>query len=184
MTDRVVRKGPGRVPDDDAILFEDLAGTVLPALVARLRASHLAELEVRSDGWRVRLRRDPRIAMRSPQGADPAGTVASARLEQTLDAGAVRSPAVGYFSPARGLIVGSSVAAGDRLGGVDMLGIVLDVVAPIVGLVTAIEAEPGQAVEYGQVLVEIDPLDDNAAGDRDEVEAGVVDLTPGAELPT
>ncbi len=183
MTDRVAGKGPGREPDEDAILFEDLAGTVLPALVARLRASHLAELEVRSAGWRVRLRRDPRHGVRSPQGGDTTGTAASARVEQALDTGAVRSPAVGYFSPARGLVVGSSVAAGDRLGGVDMLGIDLDVVAPIVGLVTAIEAEPGQAVEYGQVLVEIDPLDDANPGSSDEIEASLVDLTPGAELP-
>ena len=75
-------------------------------------------------------------------------------------AGEARSPAVGYFSPARGLVVGQSVSTGDTLGSVDVLGIAQEVTAPVDGIVSALLAETGQAVEYGQVLVEIDPLGD------------------------
>jgi pyruvate/2-oxoglutarate dehydrogenase complex dihydrolipoamide acyltransferase (E2) component len=43
-----------------------------------------------------------------------------------------------------------------------MLGILQEVVAPIDGIVGASLVEPGQAVEYGQELVIIEPVDDSA----------------------
>jgi biotin carboxyl carrier protein len=48
--------GIARRPSDQATIA-GLAGDLLPALIARLDASELGELEVRADGWRVRLRR-------------------------------------------------------------------------------------------------------------------------------
>ena len=54
---------PERRPAVDG--FEGLTDEVLPALIARLRASRLGELEVRTDDWHVRLRRDPNAAKRS-----------------------------------------------------------------------------------------------------------------------
>jgi multidrug efflux pump subunit AcrA (membrane-fusion protein) len=65
---------------------------------------------------------------------------------------------VGYFSPAPGLAVGRSVQVGDQIGSVDVLGIALEVTAPLGGVVSAVLAEQGQAVEYGQPLAEIDPM--------------------------
>jgi oxaloacetate decarboxylase alpha subunit len=143
--------------------LDGLTGDILPALIARLRASRLAELEVRSAGWRVRLRRDlraPRRAGRGQASDGPAGSTPGAP-----ELGEAASPAVGYFTPAPGLAVGQAVAAGDTLGSVDVLGIDQDVSAPIGGIVSAVLAESGQAVEYGQVLIEIDPLADDAGGE-------------------
>ena len=64
-------------------MLDALTDEVLPALIARLRASRLAELEVRDSGWRVRLRRDlrdgpapvtqPCAAMRDGAGERRAG---------------------------------------------------------------------------------------------------------------
>jgi biotin carboxyl carrier protein len=142
--------------------LDALTDEILPALIARLRASRLGELEVRSDGWRVRLRRDPSpvrgVAPRDDaaavdDGDDPRGTA--------------RSPAVGYFSPVSGLAVGRSVQAGDALGQIDVLGIGQEVVAPIDGIVGQVLAEEGQAVEYGQALAVVDPLE----ADIDEADA-------------
>jgi biotin carboxyl carrier protein len=133
-----------------------LADDVLPALIARLRASRLGELEVRTAGWRVRLRRDVDAERLR------AGTGAGAELHGSgpdVDAGAARSPAVGYFSPAASLAVGQAVQAGDSLGSVDVLGIVQDVTAPIGGIIGRVLAESGQAVEYGQTLAHVDALD-------------------------
>jgi multidrug efflux pump subunit AcrA (membrane-fusion protein) len=65
---------------------------------------------------------------------------------------------VGYFSPAPRLAVGRSVQVGDQIGSVDVLGISLEVTAPLGGVVSAVLAEQGQAVEYGQPLAEIDPM--------------------------
>jgi biotin carboxyl carrier protein len=67
-----------------------------------------------------------------------------------------KSPAVGIFQPKSGVRPGTRVRAGDRLGVVDMLGVPQDVVAPGDGVVGAALIEPGDAVEYGQDLVEIE----------------------------
>lgn len=130
---------------------------VLPALIARLRSSQLGELEVRTADWRVRLRRDASAPRSRGAIASPAASSADGAVESV---GTVaRSPAVGYFSPARGLVVGLSVQAGDMLGDIDVLGISQEVVAPGSGIVSAVLAEEGQAVEYGQALIDIDPLE-------------------------
>ena len=49
------------------------------------------------------------------------------------------------------------VTKGDRIGYVEMLGVRHDVQAPRAGLVSHLVAESGEAVEYGQVVVEIEP---------------------------
>ncbi|MEO7229562.1 MAG: biotin/lipoyl-containing protein [Candidatus Limnocylindrales bacterium] len=67
------------------------------------------------------------------------------------------SPAVGVFQPGSKAVGGTRVRTGDRLGTVDMLGIPQDVLAPADGIVIAVLAESGTAVEYGQPLVQIEP---------------------------
>lgn len=155
MTDEAARGDHSDVAVDLAVDLDALTDEILPALVARLRASRLAELEVRDSGWRVRLRRDLRTARR-PSRSHAGDTDGPESDDQ--GASQTRSPAVGYFSPARGLVVGHAVTTGDTLGSIDVLGIAQEVTAPIGGIISAVLAEMGQAVEYGQVLVEIDPL--------------------------
>lgn len=148
--------GPGqRAPDG----LEALTAEILPALIARLRASRLGELEVRSGAWRVRLRRDPAASGR-PAVAGAAGGPSEAEAE--MAGSMARSTAVGYFIPAPTLIVGATVQTGDLLGTVDVLGITQEVTAPADGIVSGVLAEEGQAVEYGQALVEVDPLEFDA----------------------
>ena len=158
---------PANRPGTPSEGLESLAEEVLPALIARLRASRLGELEVRTEGWRVRLRRDP-TAARGRDRSSAASVPDGPGLD--VEAGAARSPAVGYFTPAADLVVGQAVGAGDSLGSVDVLGIVQDVTAPVDGIISAVLAERGQAVEYGQTLAQVDPLD----ADVDSVAAGAV----------
>lgn len=152
--------GPRPASDgaDGPMSLDALTEEVLPALIARLRSSRLGELEVGGTGWRVRLRRDPESTRRRPDTAlHDAGADAGAEpgpIEHSLAC----SPAVGYFQPAAGLAMGATVQAGDSLGSVDVLGIVQDVRAPSDGIISRVLAEPGQAVEYGQALVAVDPL--------------------------
>jgi acetyl-CoA carboxylase biotin carboxyl carrier protein len=147
--------GGGR-PDGagvDAILAD-----VVPALAARLRASRLAELEVRTADWRIRIRRDVE-GQPAPSRAAPAkpglhirgGSALSAATDD--DAGAARSPAVGYFLPSAMAEIGRTVRIGDLLGHVEMLGIRHEVPAPVDGVVIRALAAANQAVEYGQPLV-------------------------------
>ena len=153
--------GPGAAGTGARATNADLDGIVadvIPALAARLRASGLAELEVRTADWRIRVRRDIRS---QPPGsrAAPAKPGLHARSASTLsgatddDAGAARSPAVGYFLPSGMAEVGRSVRSGDVLGHVEMLGIRHDVTAPVDGVVIRALAAANQAVEYGQPLI-------------------------------
>jgi biotin carboxyl carrier protein len=157
-TDGQRPSGDGVRPATD---LDALTDEVLPALIARLRASRLGELEVSSAGWRVRLRRDT-STRRSAPGSSGA---AAGEVGVESHASVARSPAVGYFKPGANLAVGASVQAGDPLGSVDVLGIVQEVTAPSDGIISRVLAEGGQAVEYGQALADIDPLDDDFGPD-------------------
>ena len=156
MTDETAGRGPVRSGDEPGNGLETLTDEVLPALIARLRASHLGELEVRSGDWRIRLRRDPAAA---PRAAAQTRPTIGHREEMELDGSVARSTAVGYFTPSSDLVVGHSVQAGDVLGFIDVLGIAQEVIAPSEGIISSVLAEDGQAVEYAQALAEIDPLE-------------------------
>lgn len=169
MSDEPSATDASRHGPEEPLDLDDLTDEVLPALIARLRASRLGELEVGGDGWRVRLRRAPRGTRHEADGRPTAAGAVQAAA--ATDNGVARSPGVGYFQPGTDLFVGAIVQAGDVLGGLDVLGIVQEVSAPTDGIVSRVLAEAGQAVEYGQALAEIDPL--TAPGDdpdaRDEV---------------
>jgi biotin carboxyl carrier protein len=68
------------------------------------------------------------------------------------------SPGVGYFATRDGIASGSQVRAGDLLGHVDVLGVRQEVAAPGDGIVARLLAEAGEAVEYGQDLVRLEPV--------------------------
>ena len=145
-----------------------LTADTLPRLIERLTNSELGELEVRDEGWRIRLRR-PTVngaapvavgAMASGAHHERAATVTRAHHSARPEAsrGVVTSPAVGYFVPRDGVGVGFKVGRGDTLGHVDVLGVRQEVVAPIDGSLAAMEVEAGQAIEYGQPIARIEAL--------------------------
>jgi len=150
---------------EDRDTIARLADEVVPTLIARLTSSDLGELEVRENGWRVRLRRP--IADGAPLAVQPAARqphpvmasgATSVAMSTPRDAmrGVVASPAVGYFAPRSGVDVGSTVRSGDPLGYVDVLGVRQEVVSPIDGALRSFEVESGQAVEYGQALERVE----------------------------
>jgi acetyl-CoA carboxylase biotin carboxyl carrier protein len=165
VTDETAGRALARSDVEPADGLETMIDEVLPALIARLRASRLGELEVRSGDWRIRLRRDPAAPPRAvvPTRPSPAGGD-----ETESDVCVARSPAVGYFTPSSDLVVGHSVQAGDVLGVVDVLGIAQEVVAPGDGIIASVLADDGQAVEYAQALAEIDTLEPTA-GDAEGI---------------
>ena len=159
-----------------------LTESLVPALVQKLNAGGLGELEVHEGDWHVRLRRPAGTPRRPdrPRHAVPAAAPASAAPHlsapahlpaashapghATLDAAADGprreaglSPAVGIFRPVAA--AGTRVRAGDRIGIVDLLGIPQDVVAPIDGTVVEVYPQSGDGVEYGEeiALVEAGP---------------------------
>ncbi len=167
----------------DHAAIDRLTAELLPALIAKLGATGLGELEVREGPWRVRLRRpggpmpgrDRRASDRGERQMDRehrptsrSHAYAEARSAVRSDPTSVAtSPAVGIFQPLKDLTAGSRVRAGDRLGAVDMLGVAQEVVAPIDGVVGTSLVEAGDAVEYGQELITIEfgvPMSTNGSG--------------------
>jgi biotin carboxyl carrier protein len=68
------------------------------------------------------------------------------------------SPAVGFYRPRPAMAAGARVRAGDPLGAIDVLGVPQELVSPADGIVGASLVEPGDPVEYGQEVVEIELL--------------------------
>jgi biotin carboxyl carrier protein len=100
----------------------------------------------------------------APSGASQPARIALADVSDPEQAVAV-SPAVGMFKA--GVAVGTRVRAGDRIATVDLLGIALDVVAPIDGTVAEVYPQSGDGVEYGEeiALVEADAPEPKTAVD-------------------
>jgi acetyl-CoA carboxylase biotin carboxyl carrier protein len=156
------------VSEDDRRTIARLTTDTLPRLMERLTKSELGELEVRQDGWRIRLRLSNGNGIAAPAVTTSTSRQANVpRAAQTASRapvqarpepprGIVTSPAVGYFISKEGMVVGYKVGRGDPIGFVDMLGVRQEVVAPIDGVVASVDVEPGQAIEYGQPVARIE----------------------------
>ncbi|HET6381216.1 MAG TPA: biotin/lipoyl-containing protein [candidate division Zixibacteria bacterium] len=143
------------------------ADELLPRLTERLARHGLGELEVRLGDLRVRV-------AGSPSGPTPARAAAPGDERQrhterqeapaavqgpASHVVAVTAPAIGFFAYSEGLGPGLSVRKGDQLGYVEMLGVRHEVRAPRSGTVRNLVTESGEPVEYGQLLIELEPAE-------------------------
>jgi len=134
------------------------ARDLVPALTERLSRHGLGEVEVASGELRLRVARAPGPAATGPAtGVDMVAVPSSQAPPAPTSSFGVASPAVGFFVFADGLGPGLAVEKGDALGQVEMLGVRHDVRAPRRGTVRNLVAESGEAVEYGQVVLELEP---------------------------
>jgi acetyl-CoA carboxylase biotin carboxyl carrier protein len=141
------------------------ARELVPALTERLARHGLGEVEVTYGELRMRVARASAPAPSSPSArAAAAARGETAHAPSVVPAGSsgtaafgVASPAVGFFVYADGLGPGLAVDKGDALGQVEMLGVRHDVRAPRRGTVRNLVAESGEAVEYGQIVIELEP---------------------------
>ena len=133
------------------------ADRLIPELAARLALHGLGEIEVRDGDLRVRVtasKPEPRSA-EAVRTATPA-EASDQPLIATPGTEPIASPGVGYFLYAEGLGPGLVVGAGDVIGHVEVLGVRHDVRIPRDGTIRNLVAETGEAVEYGQTLVELE----------------------------
>jgi len=168
--------------DDELAQVQRAADELVPLLSERLAKHGLGELEVRLGSLRVRVASRGTATGTTPSDGGPrivpaeipqrqAGQPAASQT-QSRDGGApqpsaaataaaqgVTSPAVGFFVYADGLGPGLSVEKGDGLGHVEMLGVRHDVRAPRRGTVRNLVTETGEPVEYGQLLIEMEPVE-------------------------
>jgi len=147
---------------DDALeQISRAAAELVPALTERLAQHGLGEIEVWHGSLHLRVVAGPSAPTPAPvQQAGGAGQPETAQgavsSAPTVASIGVSSPAVGFFVYADGLGPGQSVTKGEALGHVEMLGVRHDVRAPRSGTVRHLVAETGEAVEYGQVVVELE----------------------------
>jgi acetyl-CoA carboxylase biotin carboxyl carrier protein len=141
------------------------AERLLPELTERLQRHGLGEIEVAHGDLRLRVAATPGPAASKPSepvaGAESAAGAETpvappAAIEGSTTTVGVASPAVGFFVYADGLGPGLEVSKGSELGHVEMLGVRHDVRAPRAGTVGHLVAESGEAVEYGQVVLELE----------------------------
>ncbi len=136
------------------------AERLVPELTERLRRHGLGEIEVAHGDLRLRVAATPGTVASKPAGvaadAEVPAVPPAAAPEASASMVGVASPAVGFFVYAEGLGPGLAVSKGDELGHVEMLGVRHDVRAPRGGTVGHLVAESGEAVEYGQVVLELE----------------------------
>jgi len=155
--------------------------TELSRILALARAHAVGELEIVYPTGRVRFRcadtasvppiaLDPSAVVHAPAPVTreliaPAGTPhdEALKLAELFDERRlhlVRAPSVGLFMPLENgdgpLTVGARVTAGDPLGAIKSLGVKRSVIAPVCGLIAAVYVRPGDAVQYGHLIVGID----------------------------
>ena len=150
-------------------LVRRAADDLIPELTERLERHGLGEIEVAHGELRLRVASTPARGVGVPATAAPGGVAhiadpvqpdsAVEKVPSPASLG-VAAPAVGFFVYADGLGPGLAVTKGDAIGHVEMLGVRHDVRAPRAGTVRHLVAESGEAVEYGQVVVEIEPMGD------------------------
>lgn len=155
-------------PKDAVDAIGKAATDLIPQLIERLERHGLGEIEVSHGDLRLRVAGPagawapsegvptPATSAATPSATEPPSPPSPADPPGGLG---VASPAVGFFMYAGGLGPGLPVEKGDPLGHVEMLGVRHDVRAPRRGTVRHLVAESGEAVEYGQVVVELEPAE-------------------------
>lgn len=143
-------------------LVRRAADELVPQLTERLARHGLGEIEVARGELRLRVAGAPAVpaAATAAVQASPATSPSPPPPDAAPANVGVSAPAVGFFVYADGLGPGLAVTKGDAIGHVEMLGIRHDVRAPRSGTVRHLVAESGEAVEYGQIVVELAPAEE------------------------
>ena len=146
--------------------LKDIALELMDALAAK----KLGEVELELDNAKIKIKAAepaPVIAAASvaaaPAAAPAAESADAAPAEEQLPAGTqVKSPLVGtfYSSPSPDeppfVLVGQQVKEGDTLCIIEAMKIMNEIKAPCDGKIIRIMAQPGDMVEYNQVLCVIE----------------------------
>jgi oxaloacetate decarboxylase alpha subunit len=163
----------GRASGEERLLggsVDQARANQIREIVRIVQESGVAEISVEESGMRVSVRRREEDTPSTPApGAAPAPSEPTAEVvappaEPSTD-GVVRveAPMVGTFyrapSPGAPPFVeeGAPVAAGQTLCILEAMKLMNEIKAELDGVVRSIHAENGQAVEFGQVLFEIEP---------------------------
>jgi oxaloacetate decarboxylase alpha subunit len=167
--ERLLRGIRGRGRRDDSLAgVDETRSQRIRELVQIVEDSGIGEVTIEEDGMRMTVRSTPDL----PLGAGVSGEAPLAVPEPDLPpattvSGAllrVESPMVGTFyrAPQPGaepfVEVGDVVAAGQTLCILEAMKLMNEVKAEVEGVVRGVHADNAEAVEFGQLLFELEPL--------------------------
>ena len=163
---RTIRQRHSR---ESSLLLGDVdatRGERIRELVKIVQESGVGEIEIEDEGMRVSVRRaDETVAIGAPLATMPDGREDELPSTSASDGVRVESPMVGVFyrssSPGTPPFVeiGDVVSVGQTLCLLEAMKLFNELKAEHEGRVRTIHVESGQAVEFGQVLFELDPID-------------------------
>jgi oxaloacetate decarboxylase alpha subunit len=168
--EELLRRIRSRHSRDTSLVAEDAdaeRGEQIRELVRIVQESGVGEIEIEDEGMRVSVRRADEPAQVSYAGAPPVVEEASEEPGRAATGnGAVRveSPMVGVFyrAPNPGapsfVEVGDTVTPGQTLCVLEAMKLFNELKSETAGTVRSIHVENAEAVEYGQLLFEIDPI--------------------------
>jgi acetyl-CoA carboxylase biotin carboxyl carrier protein len=145
----------------------------LAEITRLLEDSRFDELELEYDGMKIHLRRsgvtaptaggEPRASQAPPEMASAAPAAPPAGLPVDPDLAAVKAPLLGTFyrAPKPGappfVDTGARVEADTIIGIIEVMKLMNTVRAGVRGTVREFRARDGALVEYGEVLLTVDP---------------------------
>ena len=163
---RTIRQRHSR---ESSLLLGDVdatRGERIRELVKIVQESGVGEIEIEDEGMRVSVRRaDEAVAIGAPLATLPDGPAGELPSVPASDGVRIESPMVGVFyrssSPGTPpfVEVGDVVSVGQTLCLLEAMKLFNELKAEHEGRVKTIHVESGQAVEFGQVLFELDPVD-------------------------
>ena len=157
-------------PEDVQTEQSHLSVAELRQLITLMNGSDIEEIgiEEAATGLRLSLRKPAPVSVASGVGAEDelfdALVVEEMEIRAETGGVTVRAPLVGVFRPgmkpgARALCaLGDVIREGQIIAAVEALNVFNEVEAPAAGRISAIYVNDGQPVEYGQPLMEIEPL--------------------------
>lgn len=117
------------------------------------RQHGFAEVEIGVGDSVFRAKLDP-----APRAAAPARSAAPTDAATEPSLAAIKSPIVGYYQErAEPLLPGQVVKHGDVVAVIAALGLANDVESQVSGEVVDVLVQPGDPVQYGQVLATVRP---------------------------
>lgn len=134
-------------------------------LAALLTETDLSEIEIETDGLKLRVARQVAQAVThiaAPAAHAPAAAAAPAAAEAASHPGAVNSPMVGtaYLAPEPGAAVfaqvGAQISEGQTVLIIEAMKTMNHIPAPRSGKLTAVLVDDGQPVEFGEPLFVIE----------------------------
>jgi oxaloacetate decarboxylase alpha subunit len=133
-------------------------------LVSIVEESGIGEITVEEEGMRVSVRRTPEVPAVAAQGPEPLPSEAPEVAPGADGLFRVESPMVGTFyrAPQPGappfVEEGDPVAQGQTLCILEAMKLMNEIKAEIEGIVRTIHVRNAEPVEYGQLLLELEPL--------------------------